>query len=400
MRWTKLACAALFTAIVGLASVGLTPGALAQSRNETLLVVTESGRTAWTSTASAPTASVRPSWNLYDRLLTYGVKTLPDGTKMYDYTELKPELAESWQVAPDGMSVTFKLRQDAQVPRRHAGDRQRREVVVRPRGHRRRLSDLPDEGGLAREARAVRGRRRPDVPHQLPAQGQADDARPRRAGARHHQLRAREEARHGEGSVGDGVAQEQRRRAAARTSSSRGSPASRPSTRASTTGVAARCRSSGGSIVREVPSAGNRRALLERGDVDIVVRPAAARISPRSAKAGKLKVVGMPVENALSYVGMNVKDPPFDNVKVRQAVAYAIPYEKIMDAAIFGRGIQMYGAEPGKPTTAAGRSPARTRPTSPRRKALLAEAGHGQRLREHAVVRPGLRHRRASRRPC
>ena len=36
MRWTKLACVALITAMVGLASVGLIPGALAQSRNETL----------------------------------------------------------------------------------------------------------------------------------------------------------------------------------------------------------------------------------------------------------------------------------------------------------------------------------------------------------------------------
>ncbi len=52
--------------------------------------------------------------------MTYGVKTLPDGSKMYDYNVLKPELAESWTVAPDGMSVTFKLRQRRQVPRRHA----------------------------------------------------------------------------------------------------------------------------------------------------------------------------------------------------------------------------------------------------------------------------------------
>src|SRR5260221_6754754 len=32
---------------------------------------------------------------------------------MYDYSVLKPELAESWQMAPDGMAVTFKLRKDA-----------------------------------------------------------------------------------------------------------------------------------------------------------------------------------------------------------------------------------------------------------------------------------------------
>jgi peptide/nickel transport system substrate-binding protein len=53
------------------------------------------------------------SWNVYDRLLTYGSKTLPDGTGSYDYSVLKPELAESWEVAPDGLSVTFRLRADA-----------------------------------------------------------------------------------------------------------------------------------------------------------------------------------------------------------------------------------------------------------------------------------------------
>jgi peptide/nickel transport system substrate-binding protein len=58
----------------------------------------------------------------------------------------------------------------------------------------------------------------------------------------------------------------------------------------------------------------------------------------------KLTVVGSLIESALIYLSMNVKIPPFDNVKVRQAVAYAILYEKITDAAMFGRGKPMFGA--------------------------------------------------------
>ena len=54
-------------------------------------------------------------------------------------------------------------------------------------------------------------------------------------------------------------------------------------------------------------------------------------------------MVAHPVENAHAYVGMNVKNPPFNNVKVRQAVAYAIPYEKIFTSATFGRGAQLMG---------------------------------------------------------
>ena len=36
-----------------------------------------------------------------------------DGTASYDYKSLTPELAESWEVAGDGMSAAFKLRPNA-----------------------------------------------------------------------------------------------------------------------------------------------------------------------------------------------------------------------------------------------------------------------------------------------
>ena len=42
---------------------------------------------------------------------------------------------------------------------------------------------------------------------------------------------------------------------------------------------------------------------------------------------------------------MNVVNPPFNNAKVRQAVAYAIPYQKIMDAAMFGIANPMFGGQ-------------------------------------------------------
>src|SRR6202521_6306853 len=109
MRWKKLACVAFITAMVGLASP-----AIAQSRNETLLVVVESGPNSMDiHGVGANRPAYQASWNLYDRLMSFGVKTLPDGTRSYDYSVLKPELAESWQLAADGTSVTFKLRRDA-----------------------------------------------------------------------------------------------------------------------------------------------------------------------------------------------------------------------------------------------------------------------------------------------
>src|ERR1700759_3409010 len=96
-------------------------------------------------------------------------------------------------------------------------------------------------------------------------------------------------------------------------------------------------------IWRMVPSAGNRRALLERGDADISYElPNKDFVELKDA--GKLNIVSTPFSNGIIYLGMNVKNPPFDNLKVRQAVAYALPYQKIMDAVQFGLAKPMFGA--------------------------------------------------------
>src|SRR5207237_224747 len=103
--------------------------------------------------------------------------------------------------------------------------------------------------------------------------------------------------------------------------------------------------------------------------------------------SGKLTIVSTPYSNGIQYIGMNVKTPPFDNLKVRQAVAYAIPYQKIMDAVLFGLAAPMFGAAADAPTVAAWPQP---------HKYNTDIAGQGaarggrirQRLRDHTVVRP------------
>jgi peptide/nickel transport system substrate-binding protein len=72
---------------------------------------------------------------------------------------------------------------------------------------------------------------------------------------------------------------------------------------------------------------------------------------------------------------MLVKEPPFDNVKVRQAIAYAIPYQKIMDAAMFGRGRPLYGG-PAELASAEWPQPSPYNTDLAKAKQLLAEAGY------------------------
>ena len=128
-------------------------------------------------------------------------------------------------------------------------------------------------------------------------------------------------------------------------------------------------------IWRMVPQAGNRRALLERGDADISYDlPNKDFVELKDS--GKLNIVSMPFSNGVQYIGMNVKNPPFDNPKVRQAVAYAMPYQKIMDAVLFGLAKPMFGAAANAPTEVAWPQPTKFNTDIEKAKALLAEAGY------------------------
>jgi peptide/nickel transport system substrate-binding protein len=128
-------------------------------------------------------------------------------------------------------------------------------------------------------------------------------------------------------------------------------------------------------IWRMVPSAGNRRALLERGDADISYElPNKDFVELKDS--GKLNIISTPFSNGIQYLGMNVKNPPFDNLKVRQAVAYAIPYQKIMDAVLFGLGGPLFGAAADKPTEVAWPQPHKYNTDIAKAKALMAEAGY------------------------
>src|SRR3979411_903682 len=128
-------------------------------------------------------------------------------------------------------------------------------------------------------------------------------------------------------------------------------------------------------IWRMVPQAGNRRALLERGDADISYELPYKDFQELKA-AGKLDCVCLPFSNGIQYIGMNVTKPPFDNPKVRQAVAYAIPYQKIMDAVLFGLSKPMFGAAAGTPTEVACPQPHKFNTDIAKAKQLRAGAGY------------------------
>ncbi len=95
-------------------------GAQAQNptRNETLLLVQEYGPNSLDMQgigASQPVNGV--ALNCYDRLLRFKPVPIPGGGgHAVTMGEMEGELAESWQVASDGMSCTFTLRDASSIP--------------------------------------------------------------------------------------------------------------------------------------------------------------------------------------------------------------------------------------------------------------------------------------------
>jgi peptide/nickel transport system substrate-binding protein len=95
-------------------------------------------------------------------------------------------------------------------------------------------------------------------------------------------------------------------------------------------------------VAKYTPNEADRILLLRRKAIDMVIGPNS--MSPKNLKSLEtepgLKVVSLPDTNC-NFVSMNLKKPPFDNVKVRQAVNYAIPIQAIIPNVLYGYGEQM-----------------------------------------------------------
>jgi peptide/nickel transport system substrate-binding protein len=347
------------------------PQAQAEGRNDTLLALSESGPN---NLDIMGLGTNRPgyeaSWNTHDRLVTFGAKPDANGVDHYDYTKIEPELAESWDVADT--SATFKLRAGAKFHdgtpvtahdvkwsfdravtvggfptfQMKAGSLEKPEQFVAVDDHTFRIDFLrKDKLTIPDLAVPV-----PAIINSALAKSHASDKDPW----------AMEWLKNNE--AGGGAFRIEKWTPGQEVIYQRFDEWK--------SGPLPKIRRV---IWRMVPSAGNRRALMERGDADVSFDLPPKDVS-EMARENKVVVIGTPIENAIIYFDMNVKMPPFDNVKVRQAVAYAIPYKKIMDAVIFGRGVPMFGG-PANIATTDWPQPSPYTTDLAKAKQLLAEAG-------------------------
>jgi len=364
---------ALATGSVLPAAPAIWSPAKAQSRQETVLAVTEYGPNNFDiHGVGTNRPGYEVAWNCYDRLMTHGKKTLPDGVESYDRDMFLPELAEDWNLT--ATSVTFKLRKDATFHdgtpvtakdvkwsfdravtvggfptfQMKAGSLEKPEQFIAVDDHTFRV-DLIRKDRLTMPDLAVIV---PAVYHSELVKKNATEKDPWGL-------------EYTKGNIAGGGAYKV----------TRWQPGTEVVFERNDNWKSGPLPKVKRIVWRTVPSAGNRRALLERGDADISV-DLPNKDFVELKQLGKLALATTPIGNGIGYIGMNCKNPPFNNLKVRQAVAYAIPYQKIMDAVMFGLAVPLYGAKADAPIEVAWPQPHHYTTDLAKAKQLLAESGH------------------------
>lgn len=97
-------------------------------------------------------------------------------------------------------------------------------------------------------------------------------------------------------------------------------------------------------IIQSVPDPSSRANLVERGDADITIDIQTEDLIALRRR-GDVKVVSAPMPTAFTTVIFNTQMKPFDDPRVRRAVALALPYDDMLATAVSGFGGKLYGAD-------------------------------------------------------
>ncbi len=314
--------------------------AQAEGRNDTLLVVNESGPNVLDpEIVGANRAVYEVSWNCYDRLLTFGLTTDADGFLVYDYKTMLPELAEDWVTT--GNSTVFKLRRNATF---HDG------TPVTARDVKWSLDRALGVGGYPKFIFGSLSMKRPeqfvlvdDYTLRLDLDQHDQGTLPYLASPVGLIFNSELVKKHATEKDPWGLDY-------TRNNVAGGGAYMMQSFTPGTEMVCVRNNNwkcgklpaINRVVVRTVPSAGTRRAMLERGDVDV-----SFDMPPQDANDMQgnpnISIISPRMENTLRFLSMNVNVAPFDNLKVRQAIALSVPYQDIVKLAMFGRALAMDG---------------------------------------------------------
>ena len=284
-------------------------------------------------------ASYQVGINCYDRLLSFGTKQTPDGGFSYDYEVIEPELAESWTVSEDGLTLTFKLKPNATF-----WDGRKVTAADVKWSFDRAVS----VGGFPSVQMKAGGLVRPDQFEAIDDETfviKLDFASkltiPDLAVPVPYIMNSVEALANA--TEDDPWATEYLHTTAAGSGAykvARWTPGEQLVYERNDDWVGGPLPALKRVVIREVPSPATRRALVERGDVQV-----AFDIPDKDAAelSDKIDVFSTPVENCIHCLCPNFAFEPFQDANVRKAIAYAVPYEDIFQAAAYGRGLPMWG---------------------------------------------------------
>ena len=279
--------------------------------------------------------------NAYDRLIGFGIKTNPDGSISFDYHSLHGELAESWDVAADGSAIVFRLKPDARF---HDGS------AVTAADVKWSFDRAVSIGGFPTSQFAAGRLESPD-------QFEAVDERTFRIKlTRPSKLTLPDLAvptaivinsklAQSHATEADKWAAEWLNRNTAGSGAfrvERWNPGSQLVYVRNDLWTGGKLPALKRVVVREIPNQSTRRALVERGDVQLSF-DIPGRDAVDMAKDTKVKVVGAPVPNTIIALIPSLEFEPFRSKLVRQAIAYALPYQQIFEQAAYGRGVKLFG---------------------------------------------------------
>ena len=138
-----------------------------------------------------------------------------------------------------------------------------------------------------------------------------------------------------------------------------------------------------GVLLKYLPSADDRALLVQQGSIDLALGLPASKLNSLRGAAGVL-LVNAPSRD-WNFLGLTNTIAPFNDVRVRQAIAYALPYQNLIRDSLYGFASPVQGIlAAGTPTLDESLWPYQT--NVPKAKALLSAAGNGAELHSTLTV--------------
>ena len=138
-----------------------------------------------------------------------------------------------------------------------------------------------------------------------------------------------------------------------------------------------------GVLLKYLPSADDRAHLVQQGSIDLAFGLPASKLNSLRGAAGVF-LINAPSRD-WNFLGLANTIAPFNDVRVRQAIAYALPYQTLIRDSLYGFASSVRGIlAAGTPTLDESLWPYQT--DVRKAKALLSAAGNGAELHSTLTV--------------